>query len=128
VRPKEARNHNNQFYTRLLPSDGLYKKEIDRHRDFLKGIGIETSHLKPVIWLTREDEQFAESFFQANSLDPKQKVLSRCILVGHRSQLLMLVNCRRRISYRLRRSRGNVLLALGIDNKTGVRSRLHKQS
>jgi ADP-heptose:LPS heptosyltransferase/glycosyltransferase involved in cell wall biosynthesis len=70
----ETRDRNNHYYTLLLSGDGEYKPELERHRDFLKGIGIEVSRLEPVVWLTPEDEQFADEFFQKNNVRPKQTI------------------------------------------------------
>ncbi|MCG2721195.1 MAG: hypothetical protein L6290_04145, partial [Thermodesulfovibrionales bacterium] len=70
----EERDYNNSFYTRLLPSSGTYKPEIDRHKDFLKEIGIDVSILEPVVWLEPEDKKFADIFFNKNNLDPGKTI------------------------------------------------------
>jgi nucleoside-diphosphate-sugar epimerase/glycosyltransferase involved in cell wall biosynthesis/ADP-heptose:LPS heptosyltransferase/GT2 family glycosyltransferase len=71
---KEIRDENNKYYTRLLPSEGDHKTELERHRDFLRGIGIEVPKLEPKVWLSSEDEEFAENFFRTNNLDPEKTV------------------------------------------------------
>ena len=43
----ETRERNNHYYTLLLSGDGEYKPELERHKDFLKGIGIAVSRLEP---------------------------------------------------------------------------------
>jgi ADP-heptose:LPS heptosyltransferase len=70
----EVRNMNNVRYTKLLPSAGEYMPELKRHKDFLKGLGIDAPSLKPVIWLTEEDEKFADDLFTEKNLKPEQTV------------------------------------------------------
>ncbi|MFZ3138518.1 MAG: putative sugar O-methyltransferase, partial [Thermodesulfovibrionales bacterium] len=64
----------NQFYSMLIPSKGKWKLELERHSDFLKGLGIDVPSLQPVIWLTEEDEKYADDFFKENNLDPKKSI------------------------------------------------------
>lgn len=71
----EVRDRNNQYYSRLLQSEGECKTELERHRDFLKQIGIEISHLEPVVWLTPEDEKFADNFFKEHNLKPEHTIV-----------------------------------------------------
>jgi len=66
----EIRHKHNQFYTQLLPEDGKHKLELERHRDFLRGLGIDAQPLKPMVWTTTDDENFAEEFFKKNGLEP----------------------------------------------------------
>ena len=63
-----------QLYTMLLPSRGKHKLEIDRHRDFLRGLSIDAPSLKPMIWTTVEDEEFAGKFFEKNSFKPEHTI------------------------------------------------------
>ncbi len=63
------RDAHNEFYTEVLPSRGEYKLELERHEDFLRGLGVEVTGLQPMIWTTAEDETFAEKFFQDNGLN-----------------------------------------------------------
>ncbi len=70
----ELRNRHNQFYTRLLKSETEHKPELERHRDYLNGIGIEVQSLRPNIWLTTEDEEFAEEYFRKNNLSTKNTI------------------------------------------------------
>jgi ADP-heptose:LPS heptosyltransferase/glycosyltransferase involved in cell wall biosynthesis len=78
----EVRDRNNQLYTRLLPSDGEHKPELERHRDFLKGLGIDVPPLQPIIWTTPEDERFADEFFRVNDL---QSELTIALFAGAQS-------------------------------------------
>jgi len=66
--PKQLYAQARQIYSSLLPSEGTIKLELDRHRDFLSGLGIKTSSLEPVVWTAEEDEDFAENFFKNNQL------------------------------------------------------------
>ena len=70
----ELREKHNQFYTTLLPSAAEHKSELQRHRDFLLGLGIDTSLLKPMIWTAAEDEKFAERFFGDNNLKSRNTI------------------------------------------------------
>ncbi|MCD6153554.1 MAG: tetratricopeptide repeat protein, partial [Syntrophobacterales bacterium] len=72
--PAEARARHNQFYSRLLPSGEGNKPELERHRDFLKGLGIDASSLQSIIWTTSEDEKFADDFFTSNNLQPEKTI------------------------------------------------------
>jgi len=70
----EVRRLHNQFYTELLPSPGDHKLELERHRDFLAGLGIQVTDLQPAIWTSPEDEQFAERVFAEYKLEPGRTV------------------------------------------------------
>jgi len=70
----ELRRVHNQLYTKLLPSHGEHKPEIERHKDFLHGIDIDPPSLKPMVWTTAEDEKFAERFFEENNLSPENTI------------------------------------------------------
>ena len=59
-------------YEFLIPSPGEHKPEAERHADFLRGLGIETLELKPVVWTSAEDEALAEEFFRQQKLDPQR--------------------------------------------------------
>ena len=72
--PAEIKCKFDPFYTRLLPSNGEHKPELERHRDFLKGLGIDVQHLQPVVWISPEDENFAERFFRENRLNPDKTI------------------------------------------------------
>lgn len=66
----ELRDADNLDYTRLLESDEAWMTELDRHRDFLAGLGIEAPELEPLVWTTDEDEAFAAELLAAESIDP----------------------------------------------------------
>jgi len=59
----------NQLYSRLLPSPGDHQPEIQRHRDFLAGLGIASDRLQPQVWTAPEDDALAEAFFKEQQLD-----------------------------------------------------------
>jgi len=64
----ELRQKHNQFYTKILPSDGEHKSELARYRDFLHALGVEVSSLEPMVWTTIEDQEFADNLFQERGL------------------------------------------------------------
>jgi ADP-heptose:LPS heptosyltransferase/Tfp pilus assembly protein PilF len=64
----EMRDKHAKYYSRLLPSREEHKPELERHRDFLRGLDIETTSLQPVVWTAPEDDRFAEEFFTQNNL------------------------------------------------------------
>lgn len=67
------RQHNTQ-YSQIISSAGEYKLELDRHKDFLHGLGIDTQSLSPTVWLTKEDEVFTEDFFKKNNLSSEKTI------------------------------------------------------
>jgi TolA-binding protein len=75
----DVRDKNNNQYSTVIPDNEEHKPEIERHRDFLEGIGISVSKLEPAMWLKSEDEEFAERFFRDNNLDPKNTM---CMFAG----------------------------------------------
>lgn len=64
----------NAAYTQILPTDPAPMPELHRHRDFLRGLGIEVDSLMPAVWLTNEDEQFADHLLRQHGLDPERTV------------------------------------------------------
>jgi ADP-heptose:LPS heptosyltransferase len=75
----DVRDKNNVHYTKIITDNGEHKAELERHRDFLEGIGISVSKLEPTIWLKPEDEEFAEKFFKDNNLGAESTV---CLFAG----------------------------------------------
>lgn len=71
---KDLRDENNTAYTRIIPTAEAPKPEIERHQDFLHGLGISTPPLHPTVWTTAEDERFAVEFFLHHGLDPQKTV------------------------------------------------------
>lgn len=71
---KALRDENNTAYTLIIPTAETPKPEMERHRDFLQGLGINTPPLHPTVWTTAEDERFAVEFFLRHGLDPKNTV------------------------------------------------------
>lgn len=65
---KEVRDRNNDLYSKIFPSRGEHKPELERLRDFLSDIGMDAATLQPVIWTTEEDDRFADEFFRENNL------------------------------------------------------------
>jgi predicted O-linked N-acetylglucosamine transferase (SPINDLY family)/ADP-heptose:LPS heptosyltransferase len=72
---EDIRNKHNKLYSKLFHSEGEHKLELERHRSFLKGLGIDVPILKPVLWTKEEDEQFADNFFRENKLAPEKTVV-----------------------------------------------------
>jgi FkbM family methyltransferase len=65
----------NRLYTKLLPNTrGDGDLELDHHRDFLAGLGIQTDALQPAVWLTSEDEAGAAALFAEHGLDPAHTI------------------------------------------------------
>ena len=62
------------LYSRIIPSPGAHKSELERHQDFLTGLDIHVDGLQPKVWTSPEDEALAEEFFATNQLNPKQTI------------------------------------------------------
>ncbi|MBN1124196.1 MAG: glycosyltransferase [Sedimentisphaerales bacterium] len=69
------RNANGVSYTQCIRSEGRWKPELERHRDFLRGLGIHVAHLQPQVWTTPEDHAFAERVFIENNLHPEKTIV-----------------------------------------------------
>lgn len=70
----ETKERHDRLYSKLIPTSAKPTAELDRHRDFLSGIGIDVQVLRPTIWLTPEDEIFGEDFFQQHRLQPERTI------------------------------------------------------
>ena len=68
------RSQSNPLYSTVIPNNGEYKLELERHGDFLQALGIISPKLQPVIWTTSEDVAFAENFFRENRFDPERTI------------------------------------------------------
>ncbi|QWV93637.1 glycosyltransferase [Geomonas oryzisoli] len=81
---EQERQETNRHYTRLIASPGELKPELERHRDFLRGLGIEAPPLGPVIWTSEADERFADDFFRQQGL-----AAERCIALFAGAQSML---------------------------------------
>ncbi|MBN2136632.1 MAG: glycosyltransferase [Sedimentisphaerales bacterium] len=66
----ELKAVHDRHYSKLIASDDTHKLELERHLDFLSGLGIAAERLGPVVWTMPEDERYAEDVFRENGLDP----------------------------------------------------------
>lgn len=64
----------NQFYTSIVTSAGDHKPEMERHQDFLRGIGITGERLKPSLWVLPEDIAFGDRFFKEQGFEPEKTI------------------------------------------------------
>jgi ADP-heptose:LPS heptosyltransferase len=71
----EDRADNNRYYTKVLSSEGEHKSELERHRDFLRGIGINAGNLELPVWITPDDCTFAAKLFSENDLAPEKTIV-----------------------------------------------------
>jgi glycosyltransferase involved in cell wall biosynthesis/ADP-heptose:LPS heptosyltransferase/2-polyprenyl-3-methyl-5-hydroxy-6-metoxy-1,4-benzoquinol methylase len=71
---KEVLYQNNKQYSLIIKSAADYKPELERHKDFLQGLEIDVDILLPKIWLTEEDELFAEKFFREHNLSTETTI------------------------------------------------------
>ena len=64
-------------YTKLIPSPGIWKGELERYRDFLAGLGMSVAPaaLQPKVWLTEDDELFADALLQRYGLDGSKTII-----------------------------------------------------
>lgn len=69
IEPAE-KAQSDSWYTHLIESPGRWKPELERHADFLKGLGCPAEDLRPRFWLSPEDEAFARQWFKENGLLP----------------------------------------------------------
>jgi ADP-heptose:LPS heptosyltransferase len=65
-----VKERHDRLYSKLISCPEKTALELDRHRVFLEGIGINAPFLQPTIWLKDEDEACAEDFFQRHGLEP----------------------------------------------------------
>ncbi|MBI5722725.1 MAG: glycosyltransferase family 9 protein [Planctomycetes bacterium] len=68
----DLREKTNKQYKYIIPSPEKWKPELERHRDFVRGLGFEAPELQPVMWLTPQDHEWAANFLKINALDPKR--------------------------------------------------------
>ena len=70
----ETRARNNGYYTHLLPNGGDEKSELQRHRDLLAGIGIESGELELPFWALPEDLESVEQLFRDSGFIPEKTI------------------------------------------------------
>jgi FkbM family methyltransferase len=70
----ELREKHNRFYTHVIPSNGSHKSEIERHADFLRGLGIENPALEVNLWAAQEDEHYAQELFRKYDMIPERTI------------------------------------------------------
>jgi len=61
-------------YTDIIPTVRQSKPELARHCDFLRGIGIDVCSLEPEMWITSEDEQFADEILKKYGFEPARTI------------------------------------------------------
>jgi ADP-heptose:LPS heptosyltransferase len=71
---EEVRETYNRLYTSILTSAGEHKPEIDRHQDFLRGIGITGERLKPSVLMFPDDIAFSDRFFKEQGFEPEKTI------------------------------------------------------
>lgn len=68
------RLEHNKHYTRIINADSAPKTEVERHKEYINGLGINCERVSPKMWLNYEDELFATSFYQANNLKSENTI------------------------------------------------------
>jgi len=69
-----VKDRHDRLYSMLISCPERSALEVDRHRGFLEGIGINAPFVQPSIWLKDEDEACAEDFFQRHGLEPESTI------------------------------------------------------
>src|SRR5213075_1912183 len=64
----QVRDKGNALYDRILKTARNPGPELERHRDFLRGLGITAEELNPMVWCTPKDEAWAAELFRTNQL------------------------------------------------------------
>jgi len=105
--PARLRQHNEQ-YRATFPSPGD-KPELERHRDFLRALELDEGPLEPLVWLTEDDERFAEQWFAKSAL-VREKTL--VLASGTRYAIKLFPKYAEAIS-RVVAERGLTVVALG---------------
>ncbi len=72
--PEDRLNKRRKVFTRLVPFEHDCEPELDRYSNFLKEFGIDAPELKPTVWTTEEDEEYADRVFVRNNLIPEKTV------------------------------------------------------
>ena len=71
----EIREHHNHHYAQIVASPGANKCELERHRDFLAGLGKFTEELVPSAWITADDIAWVDKFFTDNGLKQEKTIV-----------------------------------------------------
>lgn len=71
---EQTRNANNLLYTWLIPSPAYIVPELERHACFLRGLGVSPGEMRPEVWLTEEDDLFADKFCSRYDLESHRTV------------------------------------------------------
>ncbi len=66
--PKNVKSKRDGIFTALLEFSSIYEPEVEKYREFLAGIGINSPKLNATVWIPDEDEAFAANFFEENGL------------------------------------------------------------
>lgn len=74
-RSKEKLEEMRGFYNVIITNDPFDLNELDHHRSFLRGIGIEAGALSPQIWISPQDRQWAEATLQRLAILPKTSII-----------------------------------------------------
>jgi len=70
----EMKEKHNRLYSLVISSPGEFKSELERHRDFLAGLGIQVNELTPTAWVTPEDAEWADSVFTTHGFEPDKTI------------------------------------------------------
>lgn len=71
---KAQKEENNKLYTKLIKTNPLSVSELERHTDFLTGIGVANHKPEATIWLNEEDSSFAENVFSTSELNGEKTI------------------------------------------------------
>jgi ADP-heptose:LPS heptosyltransferase/predicted O-methyltransferase YrrM len=72
--PESTRTRNNSYYTYLLPNNGTVRSELQRHLEFLSGIGIETDTMDIPFWVQPDDVESVDMMFRESGLTPDKTI------------------------------------------------------
>ena len=68
------RNVRDASYTDIISTQTQQKPELERHRDFLAGLGLNVTSLKPQVWITNDDDNFAKEVCTKHGLAPDRTI------------------------------------------------------
>jgi ADP-heptose:LPS heptosyltransferase/glycosyltransferase involved in cell wall biosynthesis/2-polyprenyl-3-methyl-5-hydroxy-6-metoxy-1,4-benzoquinol methylase len=61
-------------YTDIIQSPGVRKSEMQRHQDFLAGLGISSGRLEASVWITQADIDYADQLLLQSGINPKNTI------------------------------------------------------